>query len=359
MIRLAACLFALPLAVLAQDAPLRIAIAGLAHGHVSGFLNAAVKRQDAKIVAIFDLDPALVASYAKRFNLPADAQFTDLGKMLDTVKPEAVATFTSTFDHTMVVEAAAKRKVPVMMEKPLAVDMKHARAIQQAAQRGGIPVIVNYETTWYKSHGEIWKTMKQQKAGGDIRRMVAMDGHEGPKEIKVQPEFFAWLTDPVKNGAGALFDFGCYGANLMTWLMDNQRPLKVTALAQTNKPAIYPKVDDESTILVEYPKAQGIIQGSWNWPFSRKDFEVYGETGYAIATGGNNLKVRLPGQREEARTPGDLPPDEGDSISYLKAVARGKLKPSGLSSLENNLIVTEILEAARESIRSGKTIALK
>jgi predicted dehydrogenase len=358
MTRLAlACLLSLPLA--AQDGPLRIAIAGLAHGHVSGFLNAAVKRSDARIVAIWDADAALVASYAKRYNLPADAQFTDLAKLLDTVKPEAVATFTSTIDHTMVVEAAAKRKIPVMMEKPLAVDMKHARAIQQAAARGGIPVIVNYETTWYRSHGAIWKLIKEEKAAGDIRKMVAMDGHEGPKEIRVQPEFLAWLTDPVKNGAGALYDFGCYGANLMTWLMDNQRPIKVTALAQTNKPAIYAKVDDEATILVEYPKAQGIIQGSWNWPFSRKDFEVYGEKGYAIATGGNNLRVRLPGQREESRTPAELPADEADSISYLKAVARGKLKPSGLSSLENNVIATEILEAARESVRSGKTIALK
>jgi predicted dehydrogenase len=358
MTRLAmACLLALPLS--AQDPPLRIAIAGLAHGHVSGFLNQAVKRQDARIVAIFDADAALVKKYAERYKLSADAQFTDLGRMLDSVKPEAVATFTSTFDHTAVVEAAAQRKIPVMMEKPLAVDMKHARRMQEAARRGGIPVIVNYETTWYRSHGDIWKTVKEQKAAGEIRRMVAMDGHQGPKEINVQPEFFAWLTDPVKNGAGALFDFGCYGANLMTWLMDNQRPLKVTALAQTNKPAIYPKVDDEATILVEYPKAQGIVQASWNWPFNRKDFEVYGVTGYAIATGGNDLRVRLPGQREEEkRTPSALPPDESDSISYLKAIARGKRKPAGLSSLENNLIVTEILEAARESARTGRTIAL-
>lgn len=343
----------------AQQAPLRVAIAGLAHGHVSGFLNNASKRSDIKIAAIFDPDPALVASYGKRYNIAADGQFTDLGRMLDAVKPEAVATFTSTIDHAGVVEAAAQRHIPVMMEKPLAVDMNEARRIQKAAASGRIPVIVNYETTWYRSHGDIWKIFKEQKAGGDIRKMVAMDGHEGPQEIHVQPEFFAWLTDPVKNGAGALFDFGCYGANLMTWLMDNQRPLKVTALAQTNKPAIYPKVDDEATILVEYPKAQGIIQGSWNWPFSRKDFEVYGATGYAIATGGNNLRVRLPGEKaEEMRTPGELPPDERDSISYLTAVARGKIKPAGLSSLENNLIVTEILSAARESVRTGKTVTL-
>jgi predicted dehydrogenase len=357
--RLAILLLA-PLLAPAQDAPLRIAIAGLEHGHVSGFLNNATKRSDAKIVAIYDANAALVESYAKRFNLPMEARFMDLAKMLDTARPEAVATFTSTFDHAAVVEACARRRLPVMMEKPLAVDLKQARAIQQAAATSGIPVIVNYETTWYRSHGDIWKLIKEQKAAGDIRKMVAMDGHEGPSEIHVQPEFLAWLTDPVKNGAGALFDFGCYGANLMTWMMDNQRPLKVTGLAQTNKPQIYRRVDDEATILVEYPKAQGIIQASWNWPFSRKDFEVYGEKGYAIATGGNDLRVRLPGQKaEQSRTPGTLAADERDSISYLTAVARGKLKPSGLSSLENNLIVTEILDAARESVRTGRTVELK
>ena len=344
----------------AQQAPLRVAIAGLAHGHVSGFLNNAAKRSDIKIAAIFDPDPALIASYGKRYNIAADGQFTDLGRMLDAVKPEAVATFTSTIDHTGVVEAAAQRHIPVMMEKPLAVDMKEARRIQKAAASGGIPVIVNYETTWYRSHGDIWKIFKEQKAAGDIRKMVAMDGHQGPREIGVQPEFFAWLNDPVKNGAGALFDFGCYGANLMTWMMDNERPLQVTALTQTEKPGIYTRVDDEATVLLRYRKAQGIIQASWNWPVGRKDFEVYGETGFAIANGGDHLRVRLAGgQGEETRELPELKQEEADSISYLIGVARGKRKPSGLSSLENNVIVIEILDAARESARSGRTITLE
>ena len=146
----------------------------------------------------------------------------------------------------------------------------------------------------------------------------------------------------------------------MTWMMDNQRPLKVTAIAQTNKPAIYAHVDDEATILVEYPKAQGIIQASWNWPFSRKDFEVYAERAYAIATGGNSLRVRMPDHNnEDTPSLSDLPADQRDSISYLTAVARGKLRSTGLNSLENNVIVTEILAAARESVRTGKTITLQ
>jgi len=364
MIRIVAGLALLPVSVFAQaretalPKPLRLAIAGLAHGHVASFLHTAKSRADVEIVGVFDTDPALTASYAKTEALAPGLLFNDLAAMLDRVKPEAVATFTPTFDHRAVVEACARRHIPVMMEKPLAVDMVQSRAIQKAARDSGIPVMVNYETTWYKSHAEIWKVFKEQKAAGAIRKMAAMDGHQGPKEINVQPEFFAWLTDPVKNGGGALFDFGCYGANLMTWLMDNQRPLAVAAIAQTNKPAIYPRVDDEATVLLQYPQAQGIIQASWNWPASRKDLEVYGETGYAIATGSDNLRVRLPGQREETRKLADLPPAERDSIGYFSGVARGQYKPSGLNSLENNVIVVEILEAARESVRTGRRIAL-
>jgi predicted dehydrogenase len=342
----------------ADEKPLRLAIAGMVHDHLDGFLDAVKHRSDVQVVGIFDPDPLLAQKYGRRYGLASSVFFSDLAAMLDRTKPEAVASFTSTYDHPMVVEACAARHIDVMMEKPLAVSMEHARAIRQAADRAGIHVIVNYETTWYPSHAAMWKLIKDRRQAGEIRKMVAMDGHQGPKEIGVGPEFLAWLTDPVKNGAGALYDFGCYGANLMTWMMENQRPLAVTAMTQQIKPHIYAHVDDEATILVEYPKAQGIIQASWNWPFNRKDFEVYGEHGYAVAVGGNTLRVRLRGQEEEGQALPALPADEHDSVSYLRAVVRGKVRPSGLSSLENNIIVTEILEAGRESARTGRRIAM-
>ena len=343
----------------AQDGPpLRLAIAGLVHGHVSGFLRAAQARKDVVIVGVYEPDAALLKKYGERNNLPDAVLFTDLSAMLDGTKPEAVASFTNTVDHPAIVEAAAKRRVHVMMEKPLAVGNAAAQRIRRAAESGGIQVLVNFETTWYPSHGAIWSLIKERKAAGEIRKMVAMDGHSGPKAINVQPEFLEWLSDPVRNGAGALFDFGCYGANLMTWLMDNQRPTAVTAVTQQFQPAVYPRVDDEATILVEYPTAQGIIQASWNWPFNRKDLEVYGERGQAIATGANGLRVTLPKQPEQAVTPEPLPPDERDSIAHLIAVVRGARKPNALSSLQNNLIATEILEAARESARTRTRVVL-
>ena len=342
-----------------QVKPLRLAIAGLVHGHVSGFLRDARTRTDVEIVGIYDPSTALHRKYSQSSDLRSDLFFSDLASMLDRVKPEGIASFTSTLDHPMVVEAAAARHIPVMMEKPLAVSTADAQRIQRAAARAAVPVFVNYETTWYANHGAIWSMFKEKKSAGEIRKMVALDGHQGPKKINVQPEFFEWLTDPVKNGAGALFDFGCYGANLMTWLMDNRRPVAVTAVTQQFQPATYSRVDDEATILVEYPTAQGIIQASWNWPVNRKDFEVYGERGFAVATtGGASLRVGGPNARDHIVSPAALPPDEQDSISHFIAVVRRLRKPNGLSSLENNIIVTEILEAARESAKTRRRVSL-
>jgi predicted dehydrogenase len=163
------------------EKPIRLAIAGLVHGHVDGFLRAIKGRKDVQIVGIFDPDAALGERYAQQFTLDRSLFFTDLVEMLNRAKPDAVASFTSTYDHPAVVEACAARHIDVMMEKPLAVSMEHARNIQKNAARGGIHVIVNYETTWYPSHGEMWALIKQQHAAGEIRKMVAMDGHEGPK----------------------------------------------------------------------------------------------------------------------------------------------------------------------------------
>lgn len=339
--------------------PFRIAVAGLTHGHAGGFLNLLRRHPEAQLAGVSDPSVSLRASYAKRFNLPPNVLFGSVDEMLEKTRPEALALFGSTFDHPAGVEAAAAHKLPVMMEKPLAVSMAHARRIEAAARSAAIPVIVNYETTWYPSHAELWRFFKEKKAAGEIRKLVAMDGHAGPKEIGVGPEFLSWLTDPKLNGAGALFDFGCYGANLFTWLMDNRRPRAVTARTLTIKPHIYGKVDDEATIIVDYPQAQGIIQASWNWPYSRKDLEVYGASACMHAIGGTMVRVRR-GDRnpEETLTPAPLPEMESDSVAYLRAVARGALRPSGLSSLENNLIVTEILTAARESAGTGRSVTL-
>ena len=336
--------------------PLRVAIAGLVHGHASGFLGPALQRRDIQIVGIAEPDQQVVRRYADQFKLRPQLLFNDLETMLTKATPQAVLVYANTRDHRAIVEAAARHHISVMMEKPLAVSLEDALAMKRASDSAKIPVLVNYETTWYPSNAAVYDLVRNG-ALGDIRKVVIHDGHRGPKEIGVQPEFLEWLTDPARNGAGALFDFGCYGADLMTWLMNGASPLTVTTITQQIKPHIYPHVDDEATIILTYPRAQAIIQASWNWPFDRKDMEVYGETGEAITLRRDNLRVRRTGKDKPQEQPAPpLQAPYNDSISYLIAVISGDIKPTGLSALDTNITVTRILDAARESAKSGKTI---
>ncbi|HWY04836.1 MAG TPA: Gfo/Idh/MocA family oxidoreductase [Candidatus Acidoferrum sp.] len=339
--------------------PLRVGIVGLVHGHVHGFLAQSRNSSEIEIVAVAEPDARLLSQAAARYGFDRSILFADLEDMLEKAHPQAVLVYTNTYDHRRVVEICARHGVHVMMEKPLAVSIADALAMQKAANTGKIQVLVNYETSWYRSNHAAYDLV-HEGALGDVRKVVVHDGHNGPKEIGVEPEFLAWLTDPARNGGGALFDFGCYGADLMTWLMDGHRPQTVTAVTQQLKPEIYSRVDDEATIILTYPKAQAIVQASWNWPFGRKDMEVYGSTGYAITVQGNDIRVRRGGNNshEEQLVAKPLPPPYDNELAYLRAVILDGAKPDELSSLETNVTVTEILDAARRSAASKKTVAL-
>ena len=229
--------------------------------------------------------------------------------------------------------------------------------------KNNILLLTNYETSWYPTTEKTYQLIRDSAFAGKITKAVFHHGHEGPKKINVSSEFFAWLTDPVENGGGALVDFGCYGANIMTYLMQDEEPLSVTAITQHIQPDVYPKVDDEATIVVTYPSAQSIIQASWNWPFGRKDMEVYGVDGYVITSDNTNMSIKNRKMKEEQNIKVDTSsvPVYTDPFAYFADVIRGKitLPRYGVYSLENNLRVVQILDAARESARTGKTIYLK
>lgn len=345
-----------------SNKPVRMAVAGITHGH-AGFILGRKPKPDIELVGIYEPNTDLAKRYAKSFGISTELFYTDMNKMLETIKPEAVVAFGSIYEHMAVVDACAPKGIHVMVEKPLATNLAHAQRMEELAKQYKIHLLTNYETSWYPTTEKAYQLANDSNYMGAIKKVVIHDGHKGPKEIGVNKEFLDWLTDPVQNGGGALIDFGCYGANLMTYLMRGEVPISVTAITQQYKPAIYPKVDDEATIIVTYPSALCIIQASWNWPFSRKDMEVYGETGYAIAI--NNTTMRLRNKESEPERSIQLTAKEmgvyEDPISYFADVVRKKIQvpKNGLYSLENNILVCKILETARESAKTGKTIFLK
>lgn len=337
--------------------PLRIGIAGLTHTHVHWILSGQ-DRSEFKIVGIAEPNRELALRYLKQYNLSEDLLFKSLDEMLSKAKPEAVTAFNSIAEHLEVVEKCAPRKIHVMVEKPLAVSLEDARKMEALARKHGIYLLTNYETTWYGSHYEAMSMIKNNRIG-PIRKMVVHDGHPGPKEIGVNKEFLDWLTDPVANGGGAITDFGCYGANLITWLMSGEKPESVMAITQQIKPDVYPKVDDEATIVLTYPHAQGIIQASWNWPYNRKDIEVYGAKAFLKADRAGLLFQFGDSTSRPITYPALKAPFE-NPFAYFAGVIRGNIKITerDLSSLELNMTAMEILDAAKQSASTGKRVKL-
>lgn len=342
-----------------NDKPLRLGVAGLSHGHLWEVLSR-LDRGDFEVVGVAEKDTTLWNNKMLRAKVNKESFFQNLDEMLDKKKPEAVIVYEDIYDHLRVIEACARRGIHVMVEKPLATTTAQAKRIEELVRKYHIMVLTNYETTWYPSNHKAYELVKSENAIGRISRINVYDGHQGPAEIGCSPEFLRWLTDPVLNGGGAVVDFGCYGVNLSTWLMNGEKPISVYATLKQQKPKVYPKVDDDATIVLKYPNTTTIIMASWNWPVGRKDMHIYGDKGYIYQDNATDMRVYT-NKKETKFAAEALPTPYNDSFRYLKAAVRGelKVKPTDLSSLENNMVVVEILEAAIKSNKTGKEIYLK
>ena len=336
---------------------LKVGVVGLVHTHVHWILGRE-DEGDIEIVGIVEPNRDLAKRYSEQHGYSMDIVFDSIEEMVDATGPEAVTAFNSIYDHLSVVQYCAPRGIHVMVEKPLAVSWAHARKMERLARKHDIHLLTNYETSWYGSNYEAFGMLQNDKIGS-IQRIVFNTGHPGPVEIGCNPEFLEWLTDPIQNGGGALTDFGCYGANLSTWLLGGSHPETVSCITRQFKPELYPNVDDDATIILDYPSAQVVIQASWNWSHNRKEMEIYGKTGFIFCENGSRMKILLDEEKGSfGKDAQQLERGIHDPFALLHKVVHHdyQLPAFDPSTLENNMIVMQILEAAKASAQSNSVI---
>ena len=339
----------------------RLAIIGLDHDHVWGLLKDFAGEPNAELVAIADTHPALVDQ--AKTKVPASVKFySDYIQMLNEVKPDGVIVTTENDRHLEILRECAKRHINYSTEKPMATTAADAREMERLANQAGIKVMVNYWNAWVAPTHELYHRVKDNTVG-PVQKIIVQYGHQGPKEIGVSKYFADWLYDGVKNGGGAIMDFGCYGAEWAVWLKG--RPAKVSAATQKLKADQHNPVDDDATIFLEYPDGEVIIEASWNWPYSMGQVQVFGPNGSMVATA-RDLFVRPTG-RQEANAPlegervalGPPPRETANPISYFVDCIRNDKPIEDPLSMKVNVQVMEILDAARESARTGKQQELR
>src|SRR3989475_3235391 len=250
----------------------RIAIIGLDHDHVWGLLKDIAGEPGADLIAIADTHPELVSK--AKTQVSATVKFySEYVRMLDEAKPEAVIVTTENDRHLEILRECAKRHIHYSTEKPMATNAADAREMERLASQAGIKLMVNYWNAWVAASHDLFHAVKSGQVG-TVQKIIVQYGHRGPKEIGVSQYFADWLYDPVKNGGGAIMDFGCYGAEWALWLKG--RPTRVYATVT--------------------------IQASWNWPYSKSHVEVFGPKG-SLTAGRDYLFFRSAAQRGDSTAP--------------------------------------------------------
>ena len=333
---------------------LRLAVIGLVHDHVNWILSR--QRDDVEIVGILETNKNAIARYQKRYALPNTLFFDSYESLFNKVKPDAVSAFNPTKEHLNVVRYFAPKGIPIMVEKPMATNYEEALEMAKISKKFDTPLLINFETSWYESTYEA-KTLLETGSLGLLTKMVFNTGHPGPEEIGCTPEFLDWLTDPILNGGGALTDFGCYGANIATWMFNGETPLRISCVAKQSKPDRYPKVDDDTTIILDYDKKKVIIQASWNWSHNRKDMQIYGTKGYVDCQNAKDMVImKNEAIGEIKHIPKYISKARKDPFRLLYELVYDdyELETFGLYSVENNLIVSKILDLAKKSAQTKK-----
>jgi predicted dehydrogenase len=339
----------------------RLAVVGLDHDHVWSLLKDIAGEPSAELVAIAESDPALVSRAQK--GVPASVKFyADYVAMLDEAKPDAVIVTTSNDRHLEILRQCAKRHIHYSTEKPMATNAVDAREMERLAREANIKLMVNYWNAWVPSSHDIFHRVRAGEVG-PIQRIIVQYGHRGPKEIGVTQQFANWLYDPVKNGGGAIMDFGCYGAELSLWLKG--RPSRVYATTRKLKVEQNNKVDDDATIVLDYPDATSVIEASWDWPYGKEQVEVFGPKGSLVAhhdsllyRSANAHGPNVPPDGESV-TLDPLPKETSNPVTYFVDCIRNDKPIDDPVSAQLNVQVLEILDAARESARTGKPQELR
>jgi predicted dehydrogenase len=344
---------------IAQEGKIRVAVVGLDHDHVWGLLGDLASDPESDFVGIAESNPQLVTK--AKAQVPGSVKFySDYVKMLDEVKPQAVVITTENDKHLEIVRECAKRHIHVSMEKPMATSARDAREMQRLADQAGIKLMVNYWNAWVPSTHELFHRVKAGDVG-PVHKIIVQYGHQGPKEIGVSPQFADWLYDPAKNGGGALMDFGCYGAEWALWLKG--KPTRVYATARTLKTEQHNRVEDDATIVLDYPDATVLVEPSWDWPYGMDRVYAFGAKGSLLATR-DDLFFRPQSAEKPATLNGDrvaLDPmthENSSPVSYFLSRIRNNRAIEDPLTAPLNVQVMDILDAARESIRTGRAVEL-
>lgn len=342
-----------------------IGVLGLIHDHVWRHLADLAARDDLR-VAVADSNPPLLAKAREEAGVAQT--YGDYAELLDRERPDAVLIMVDNAGKADLVELAAGRGLPIMLEKPLTDRLANAERIVAAAERAGVRVMVNWPTAWTPAMRHAID-LAAGGAVGEITRFHFRGGHAGPRAFGCSDYFCDWLYDPARNGAGAYIDYCGYGASIARLLLGPARSAQAT-IARLRQDEI--AVDDNAVLTLRWDRAIAVIEGSWTaaGPVTDGGPTIAGTTGTLVVrrqasrreghvTTGGAVEIITPDEPNgRLLDPPPLPEGERNAVEhFLARLATGQpFLP--LVSLPLGRDTQELLEAGLRAAREGRDVAL-
>ena len=327
---------------------IRVALAGA--GYIAAIHAQAAKAQkDVELVAVVEKFPEMSKPFAKKFGIPRRHETVE--DLLKAGGAEALVIGTPNFLHAPQAIAALMAGVHVLVEKPMAMNVKEAEKMVEAAQSSGARLLVAHcwrfdqEVLWLKSQiGELGQIIRTKGYGVHV--------NWGPS---------GWFTQKELAGGGALADMGIHALDTARFLLGDPRPVSVYAKIGTYyKPF---NVDDTGVIIVNWDNgAVSYIESGWWQPHAdgpEAATQLYGTKGFGqlfptrLELGKKVVDPHFPFPRQE-HCPQSMYDEQ--MAYFIKCIKTGQTPlPGGAEGLVN----MKIVDAAYKSARTGRVTSVE
>ncbi len=315
-------------------------------------------------VAIADLNELVAADQAKRQKIPN--VYTDWREMIAKEKPDAVSVCVPNVYHRELVLGCLEAGIHVLCEKPLATSVAEAEEMFAAADRAGKFLMAAQNWRWNENSRAIRRIVDS----GDMGDVYYA---EATALRRMGIPTWGMFHYKQHSHGGALLDVGVHMLDLAVYLMDNPKPVRVSAqmaakfgkrpevakqLRNAWDPAKF-DVEDFAVALVHFDNAATLLlRASWATHIDAETFSVRLCGTEAGATTTPPMVYRdhagIPVDEKLQVQAADWTASYTREIAHWLKVVRGEAKP--MVKPEETLNVQRIIDAAYRSAEEGREI---
>jgi len=359
------------------ERPVRVGLIGTSWWADSMYLPALADHPAGRCVAVCGRDRDRAEAFAHRWSIPA--AYTSWQELLDCGDIDAVIVASSNDSHHAITMAAIERGLPVLCEKPIALDDVEARAMATAARDAGIISMVPFTYRWMPTNQFVRKLITDGYIGRPYHlNLRYFAGYARGSE-------YAWRFDEGVAGSGIIGDLGAHWVDMARWFLGEISEISANASRFVERDrradgSDYPRAEDDAVIMARFESgAYAVLQMSavcWEGtPFGQthhldlhgSDGTLYGFNDWTDVQEVRGVRADEPGPAQVLTIPDDVwagaphvpvhdtykhmfRRTEAMTRGWLTAIAEGRqIEPD----LATGARVQELLSAALASVADG------